>query len=223
MTNALLRLLNYDHDMIKAALIPIIIFGSISVGLSSCGTAPKPSQGAITQQSLQTPIPKGALSLPDRTVFLQKDTRWADQALGKTQNDTLGDDGCLVTATAMALGNLGFETDPSDLNARLTASDSFTPRGWLIWDGIAKVTDNRAKAHYYDEVSDDIINQCLIDGQYPLVQFFLPSGRSHWAMIVRKSERGFHMRDPLRKSNKPLIFPRGTDAFKAVRCVGLTA
>ena len=62
-----------------------------------------------------------------------------------------------------------------------------------------------------------------MDGYYPLVQFYLPSGRSHWAMIVRYSEQGFHMRDPLRTSKSPLIFPRGTDAFKAVRCVGLTA
>ncbi len=191
----------------------------MSFGLTSCGSSPT----RVDKTRNYTPIPKGALALPDRIVFSQKDPRWAHEKLGRTKTDTLGTDGCLVTATSMALGNLGFETNPSDLNARLTQSDSFTPRGWLIWDGIRKVTDNRAEAKFYKTVEAPIIEQCLIDGYYPLVQFYLPNGRSHWAMIVQKSEKGFHMRDPLRTSKNPLIFPRNTEAFKAIRCVGLKA
>jgi len=121
----------------------------------------------------------------------------------------------------MALANLGFQTNPSDLNARLTQSDSFTPRGWLIWDGIRKVTAGRAEAVFHDEVSEEIINSCMMNGQYPLVQFYLKNGRSHWALILRRDARGYHMRDPLRSSKSPLIFPRSSEAFKAVRCVGL--
>lgn len=204
--------------MLRAAFI-----GLTALGLASCGSTPGPISESIHTDRNFTPIPKGALSLPDRTVFAQKDPRWAAEMLGRTKGDTLGSDGCLVTAASMALGNLGFQTNPSDLNARLTQADSFTSRGWLIWDGIRKVTDDRAQARFYDEVNPQIIQQCLTDGYYPLVQFYLPNGRSHWAMIVRYSEKGFHMRDPLRTSNKPLIFPRGTDAFKAVRCVGLKA
>jgi len=202
-------------------MLRAVLIGLIGLGLASCGSTPAPVP--VDDAQLSTPIPKGALALPDRTVFSQKDPRWASEMLGRTEGDTLGKDGCLVTATSMALGNLGFDTNPSDLNARLTQADSFTPRGWLIWDGIRKVTDNRAQAQFYDEVNPDIIQQCLTEGYYPLVQFYLPSGRSHWAMIVRYSEKGFHMRDPLRTSTKPLIFPRGTEAFKAVRCVGLKA
>ena len=77
----------------------------------------------------------------------------------------------------MALVNLGFKTDPSDLNRRLTQADSFTPRGWLIWDGIRKVTDGQAKARFYKSVDAGLINQCIVDGYYPLVQFYLPNGR----------------------------------------------
>ena len=209
-------------DIMKTALTGFMAIAML--GLSGCSTTPAPaSKTGVAAAPNSTPIPKGTLSLPDRTVYAQKDPRWASEMLGTTQGDTLGTDGCLVTAASMALGNLGFTTNPSDLNARLTQADSFTPRGWLIWDGIRKVTDNRAQARYYDEVNPEIIQQCLTDGYYPLVQFYLPSGRSHWAMIVRYSEQGFHMRDPLRTSKSPLIFPRGTDAFKAVRCVGLTA
>jgi len=52
---------------------------------------------------------------PDRAAFLQKDPRWGSEQLGKS-SDTMASDGCLVTATSMALANLGFQTTPSDLN-----------------------------------------------------------------------------------------------------------
>jgi len=192
------------------------IFAALTV--AACGSTPPPPDHMQTGLNY-TPIPKGALALPDRTAFLQKDPRWSDDRLGQT-SDTMGTDGCLVTATAMALGNLGFETDPADLNARLTATNSYTPKGWLIWSGIDKVTNGRAEARFHEQVSEDIINSCMIDGYYPLVQFYLPNGRSHWAMIVEKTNRGYMMRDPLKDYKKPLLFPRSSEAFKAVRCVG---
>lgn len=113
--------------MIKRAAI---ILTSIIV-LNGCGTTPLPPgsdypESTIPQPQL-TPIPRGGLSLPDRAAFLQKDPRWGSERLGKS-SDTMASDGCLVTATSMALANLGFQTNPSDLNARLTQTDSFTPR-----------------------------------------------------------------------------------------------
>jgi len=198
------------------------IFGGILLFTTGCSTTP-PKADTNTQKDLAiapqfTPVP-GRVSLPDRTVFLQKDPRWGSDRLGKT-TDTMETDGCLVSATAMVLGNLGFETDPGDLNKRLTQVDGYTPQGWLIWSAIDKVTDGEATARYYDEVSTEIIDGCMADGYYPLARFILPSGRSHWAMIVRRSQFGFHMRDPLHPSDQPLIFPQGVEAFKAVRCVG---
>jgi len=185
--------------------------------LSACSSTPGPSKSAGSakgydpQGSAQmTPIPQGtrfdydgrSLSLPDRAAFLQKDKRWSQDRLGNS-NDTMGTDGCLVTASAMALKNLGFETDPGDLNRRLTEADSFTPRGWLIWSGISKVTGGR-------------------DGYYPMARFILPNGRTHWAVILKRDARGYHMRDPLHPSRSPLLFPRGAEAFKAVRCIGMS-
>lgn len=193
--------------------------------LSACGSTPAPVSKPLgshvgSDARLYTPAPMGALSLPDRVSYLQKDKRWGGDRLGGTKNETIATDGCVVTATAMALSNLGFKVDPGDLNSRLIASDSFTSRGWLIWDGVRRVTDGGAYAKFYDTVSEDIIDGCIADGYYPLTRFVLPNGRTHWAMVVGKSERGYHMRDPLRKSKSPLIFPRGAEAFKAVRCIG---
>lgn len=201
--------------------------------LSACGSTPAPSKSGNTASSvgggkLYTPIPQDSgyshdgrsLSLPDRSAFLQKDKRWASDQLGNSA-DTMGSDGCLVTASAMALKNLGFETDPGDLNKRLTDADSFTPRGWLIWNGISKVTGGKAKARFYTEVNEGIINGCLRDGYYPMARFILPNGRTHWAVILKRDARGYHMRDPLHPSRSPLLFPRSAEAFKAVRCIGL--
>lgn len=213
--------------MFKRVFIGLIGLGVAAAGLTSCSTTPLPTKPSSTTKASSatpdlkiTPIPKDSLALPDRSAFYQKDKRWASEILGKS-SDTMGSDGCLVTATSMALANLGFETNPSDLNARLTKVDGFTSKGWLIWDGIRKVTEGRAEAQYYDEVSDDIINSCMRSGDYPLVQFYLKNGRSHWALVLNHDAKGYHMRDPLRESTDPLIFPRTSEAFKAVRCVGL--
>ena len=188
--------------------------------MSACASSTKAPQ----KQTLKS-MPVSGLDqqtfLPDKVAYYQKDPRWAKERLGKS-GDTLASDGCLVTAASMALANLGFQTNPSDLNKRLTRTNSFTPRGWLIWDGIRKVTGGKAKARFYKTVNEELITECMIDGYYPLVQFYLPNGRSHWAMILHKSKKGFHMRDPLRQSKKPLIFPHSSDKFRALRCVGLS-
>ena len=185
--------------------------------LAGCGSSPKTPPSTAP---MMTPPPPGTFALRDAAAFSQQDPRWASDRLGKTR-DTMGSDGCLVTAAAMALTNLGFSTTPKDLNARLTKTDSYTKNGWLIWDGIRRVTDGRAVATYFDAVDAPTIDACMAAGDYPLVQFYLPNGRSHWAMIVKHDARGYHMRDPLRTSQKPLIFPAGIKGFRAVRCVGL--
>ncbi len=194
----------------------------IALGLAACGSTPDKAASAsmpLPGGPNYTPIP-GELALPDRTAFAQKDPRWALETLGGS-GEPLETDGCLVTATAMALGNLGFQTDPGDLNTKLKKVNGFTTRGWLIWSGIDRATSGQATARYYNEVSAGIIDGCLMDGFYPLTSFDLPNGRTHWAVILRKSQYGYHMRDPLHPSNQPLIFPQGVDKFKAVRCVGM--
>ena len=193
--------------------------------LSACGSAPKIDTPTTAPEVSSRIAPNnnsaaGDLFLRDSVIYSQKDARWASDKLGNT-SDTMGGEGCLVTATSMALTNLGFQSNPKDLNQRLTKTKSYTPRGWLIWDGIRRVTNGRAKATYYDKVDAPTIDGCLRDGEYPMVQFYLPNGRSHWAMIVKHDARGYHMRDPLRISEKPLIFPAGVNGYRALRCIGL--
>ena len=197
----------------------LFITASLTLFIASCGSTPPPVSKP-TSVNVSAPTPKGAYTLPDRNVFLQKDPRWQDHKLGGS-GESLASDGCLLTATAMTLANLGFQTNPGDLNARLKKANGYTKQGWLKWASLGDVTGGKAKARFYTDVSDDIIEGCMADGFYPLARFDLPNGRSHWGMILHRDAKGYHMRDPLRPSIRPLIFPSDARGFKAVRCVGL--
>lgn len=161
----------------------------------------------------------GGISLPDTIAYSQKDARWAGDRMGGS-GATMEAEGCLVTAAAMALTNLGFKTSPGALNNQLKRQKGYTSSGLLIWSAIERVSGGGATARYYNDVNKQIIARCMADGFYPLARFILPNGRTHWSMIVRVSDRGYHMRDPLHPSRQPLIFAQGISGFKAVRCVG---
>lgn len=158
--------------------------------------------------------------LPDRASLLQTDKRWAYKTIGGS-NETIKTDGCLVTAVAMALVNLGYHTDPGDLATKLKAHRGFNSRGWLVWDGIERATDNYAKAYYFRDKEDSVVRACLAQGFYPLVKFNLPSRQStHWVVVVRETAQGFAVRDPLIKSKRPILLNTRTKSIHAVRCIG---
>lgn len=189
---------------------------------SAVGQAQSPRIVSPYDRPSMTPIPRQGLRngmLADRVTFSQKDRRWGADQLGRG-GGSLAAEGCVVTSAAMAMTNSGFSIDPGDLNRRLTQSNNLTRSGLLKWKGISEVSGGRVKATFYESVSEPLIQQCLAKGDYPLVRFFLPNGRSHWAMILGRSDKGYHMRDPLRVSNKPLVFPRDSSAFKSLRCIG---
>ena len=225
-----------------AFMVRIIFTASLLAVLTACSTAPLPPPPHTSlppgQAVASTPVVRAVPStlpaiisrpapvtiyqgpsLPDRVAFSQKDPRWSEHKMGGS-GARMGREGCLVTATAMALGNIGIDIDPGELNHGLKQNGGYTATGQLIWSGIDKVTNGRATARYHDRVSTDIIDSCMLDGFYPMARFILPNGRTHWSMIVSRSSRGFYMRDPLHPSQTPLLFPRDVSALEAVRCVG---
>ena len=169
--------------------------------------------------SIQTARSTG-LSLPDNAQFLQNDKRWARQTLGGS-NESLESDGCLVTAAAMALANLGFRTDPGDLTNRLKSVNGFTSQGWLVWSGIERATGGVAKTVFYERKDDAVVRSCLAAGYYPLVKFDLPSRRTHWAVVVKDTPQGFFVRDPMLPSNRPVALSSRANGIDAVRCIGV--
>ena len=188
--------------------ISVLVLPALTFIIAGCATKPSAPSG----QSVTT-------TLPDKSAFSQKDPRWASDPMGGS-GASMKAEGCLVTATAMALTNLGFKTDPGDLNKQLKQTGNYTRTGQLIWKGVSEITDGRAQARFYTSVSNEIIDGCMKDGYYPLARFKLANGRTHWAMILHRGQQGYYMRDPLHPSRKPLLFPRPVEAFEAIRCVG---
>ena len=180
--------------------------------LSACASTPAPKQ----------PAPRAGLSLPDKAQFLQTDRRWARQTLGGSY-ESLETDGCLVTASAMALVNLGFKTDPGDLTNRLKSVNGFTGNGWLVWSGIERATGGIAKTYFYDRKDDEVVRACLAAGYYPLVKFDLPSRRTHWVVVVKDTPQGFYIRDPMVNSKTPIPLSSRARGIDAVRCIGVPA
>jgi len=197
--------------------------------LASCST-PEPIYRPIYQPIYEPaprpsvqPIPKPGLQLPDTVRFLQTDKRWSRQRIGGS-NESIEKEGCLVTATAMALVNLGFETDPGDLNRRLKANGGFNSRGWLVWRGLERATSGAIKTKFYDrkdaQSNTSDVRACLAAGYYPLVRFYLPSGQTHWGVVVQDTQQGFYIRDPMVNSSRPIGLSTRTNTIDAVRCVG---
>lgn len=211
----------------KLAVIAVLL------GLSACSTTPPPRQNGTANtfpppDRPQTTRPTTPVSppvnarfiLPDNTQFLQTDARWARQTLGGS-GESLEGYGCLVTAAAMALNNLGFRTDPGDLVNRLKANGGFTKDGLLVWTGLEKVTGGRAETLFYRRKDDAVVRGCLAAGYYPLVKFLLPSRRTHWAIVVMETDHGFYVRDPMVASSIPIPLVSRARGIDAVRCVGV--
>ncbi|PHS38619.1 MAG: hypothetical protein COA91_07580 [Robiginitomaculum sp.] len=189
--------------------------------ISGCATPLPPIHRPIYSPNLvQRPANPLRLQLPDKVEFLQTDRRWAHATLGGS-HASLEDEGCLVTAAAMALVNLGFKTDPGDLTYRLKAYGGFNSHGWLVWRGLEKATANRVKTYFYQRKDNEVVRSCLAAGYYPLVKFNLPSSKTHWVLVVGEADSGFFIRDPMISSATPIPLASRTSRIDAVRCVGV--
>jgi len=195
----------------------------ILVGCSTSQPEPKPGSKPAPKFG-PNPSAKSGLQLPDKVHFLQTDKRWARQTLGGS-NESLESDGCLVTAAAMALVNLGFQTDPGNLNRSLKDYGGFNSQGWLVWSGLERATGGKAKTVFYDRKDaqghTSAVRACLAAGYYPLVKFDLPSKQTHWVMVVKDTKQGFYIRDPMVNSRRPIPLSMRTKTIDAVRCIGV--
>lgn len=159
------------------------------------------------------------LRLPDEgRTHLQKDKRWAADQLGPSTG-TLGSHGCLVSSVAMACTDLGVELTPKELNERLKQADGFLPQGWVVWNAIPRVTDNKLTAEYHPASSHKIMDAALAHGAYPVVKYFLLGGIQHWCVIVGKEGQEYLARDPLRDDKEPVKLSELTAKVYAVRAI----
>jgi len=194
------------------ALIVLVMAATGCVVLRTCWARFSPSISATGGKELHIRLSDSGKTL------LQKDKRWAHEQLGPS-DCTLGSHGCLVTSVAMACSNLGVKLTPKELNERLKKNDGFLPQGWVVWNAIPKVTDQRLTAEYHSVTKHAVMDEALERGAYPVVKYFLIGGIQHWCVIVGKEGREYLARDPLRDDARPVKLSELTAKIYAVRVI----
>jgi hypothetical protein len=133
---------------------------------------------------------------PIVTVFSQRDPRWANEALGTGGGQTIGQSGCLITALASGLVDLGVSTmNPRDLNDWLCQHGGFASGNLLIWSAVAplgvRLRDFVLCAATPAPIAD--IRAALASGCIVLAQVdAVPGGtvQQHWVRVLAVDDDG---------------------------------
>jgi hypothetical protein len=130
--------------------------------------------------------------------YLQHDPQWKDETIGS--GETLAKVGCTVSSLAMALEHYGISFTPQTLNAALKANGGYTPRGWLLWSAVTKVTSGRIFVRIPEKPTHKDIDSALRAGQPVLVKVFIKHVIPHWVLVAGKEGTQYLMRDPLNEA-----------------------
>ena len=155
-----------------------------------------PTGGCYFWRRMELPVP----------LFTQGDPRWSEDFLGPS-NDTLGSAGCAVSSMAMVLKFYGIDTDPGRLNAFLDEHGGFTEQGWLIWEGAETLAPGRVKKIYEDLPSYALLDDNLRRGNPVIVRIRLPSGITHFVVVVGKDGFDYLIRDPASAGLRRGVYP----------------
>jgi len=110
-----------------------------------------------------------------KTKFCQADINWAGDYIGKSRY-TMGGWGCLISAYAMRLNTLGWNTTPAQLNRHMTRKGAFTNDARYYWGSIGReyelketVIDarhRRVTKQEVDELEKKIESQPIVQVDY---------------------------------------------------------
>jgi hypothetical protein len=128
--------------------------------------------------------------------YLQGDPRWGDDAIGGS-GEKLRAVGCTLCCLSMALGHLGEEVDPGELNRRLKAQGGYTARGLLDWDAVPRVTAGRFRVRTPARPTHEEIGAALASGSPVLAKILLGGRIPHWVLIVESAGGEYRVKDPL--------------------------
>lgn len=150
------------------------------------------------------------------TSYYQRDSEWKDERLGNSSY-TIGSSGCLLTCITSAISDTEEKTTPKELNKIFSEKGVYDENGNLQW-GILDEIDG-FHTEVYSEVSQDIVDECLEKGRYPIVKVrtMHGTGANHYVLIVGAENGEYICMDPL-KGSFTTLEEYGKKIF-AVRCV----
>jgi hypothetical protein len=152
-------------------------------------------------QPVQSISPTGGVAearyhFSESPIFLQTDSRWASDEIGGSR-EPLSAVGCTICSLSMALAHYGLEMTPDQLNERLKIKEGFTAQGWLKWDSVTEVTEQKIRIDIPAKLSHETIDQALKANQPVLAKILLGGRIQHWVLIVGKSGQEYLIKDPL--------------------------
>lgn len=139
--------------------------------------------------------PFASFAAIETPFYLQRDERWQSDTI--RSGETLAKVGCTVSSLAMALEHYGVHFTPQTLNAALMARDGYTPRGWLKWEAVGRLSDGKVSVRIPVRPSHADLDAALEARRPVLAKVFINHVIPHWVLIVGKEGTDYLMRDPL--------------------------
>ena len=149
-------------------------------------------------------------------VYLQHDRAWEGERIGGT-GETLGSVGCTVCCLAMGLGHFGFEQTPKELNAWLKTNEGYSPRGWLRWETVSKLTAGKVRVDFRAPLNHETMDAALKARQPVLAKVFINRAITHWVLVVGKEGTEYLIQDPLSVRKKPERLSSYNSGVHAIR------
>jgi hypothetical protein len=137
-----------------------------------------------------------SLTFNETPLYLQTDPLWADQSIGGS-NEKIENVGCTICCISMGLAQYEIDIKPDQLNTLLQEKNGYTDQGWVIWEAISAVTDEKLQVKVISKVSYDIIDQALKEGHPVLARIYIKNAIAHWVLISGKEGLDYLIKDPL--------------------------
>jgi len=149
-------------------------------------------------------------------AYLQRDKAWAEDRIGGT-GESFGRVGCTVCCLAMGLAHFGIQKTPGELNEWLKTHEGYSPRGWLRWESVPKLTGGKVHVDFRAPLKHETIDAALKARQPVLAKVFINRVITHWVLIVGKEGVEYVVRDPLGGGGKPELLSRYSSGVHAIR------
>jgi len=149
-------------------------------------------------------------------VYFQRDKAWEADRIGGT-GETLGRVGCTVCCLAMGLAPFGIRKTPGELNEWLKKHEGYSPRGWLRWETVSKLTAGKVYVDFRAPLKHETIDAALKARRPVLAKVFINRVITHWVLVVGKEGTEYVVKDPLGDGRKPDLLSRYSSGVHAIR------
>ena len=140
-------------------------------------------------------------------LYKQWDPSWGGDLVGASGQE-MRSIGCLVCCVAMVYSHYGLSTDPGGLNSWLSGKGGYTSTGLLRWEPCVAYSRGAARLDYNGPADQFRLDSELGLGNPVIVKVRMPSGVSHWVLVIGKRGSEYLVNDPLGPERVPVPLAR---------------